>query len=70
MKFKVVATNEADPSDLESNADKNKKVRRSGALKRSYIDIVLISFFVTYLYPFDFRNFFAAAAVDRRWVLK
>ena len=68
MKFKVVATNEADPSDLESNADKNKKVRRSGGLKRSYI--VLISFFVTYLYPFDFRNFFAAAAVDRRWVLK
>ena len=68
MKFKVVATNEADPSDLESNADKNKKVRRSGGLKRSYI--VLISFFVTYLYPFDFRNFFAAAAVDLRWVLK
>lgn len=68
MKFKVVATNEADPSDLESNADKNKrKVRRSGGLKRSYI--VLISFLVTYLYPFDFRNFFAAA-VDRRWVLK
>ena len=25
MKFKVVATNEADPSDLESNADENKK---------------------------------------------
>ena len=24
MKFKVVATNEADPSDLESNADKTK----------------------------------------------
>ena len=68
MKFKVVATNEADPSDLESNADKNKKVRRSGGLKRSYI--VLISFFVTYLYPFDFRNFFAAAPVDLRWVLK